>query len=376
MASISIADIQSEAEAAGFSLLGIRPPEKPIHFAAYETWLDRGLHAGMDWISKPYAKKLRADPAQLLPDSKSLLSLAVAYQPSSGEISQPGFGRVASYAWNADYHRALPGKLKELARKIALMAGRPARARVFTDSSPLMERDLAVMSGLGWIGRNTSLISPSLGSFLLLAEILMDIDLPITEPFEFDRCGTCRACIDACPTGCIRPDRMIDSNSCISYLTIEHKGAIPADLRAGIGDWVFGCDVCQIVCPWNRKSVEQSPSPILKRILDPGCLNLMEELSLSEGEFNQRYLDLPILRTGWESHLRNVLTCAGNSLMKEFIPVIRAVLTGSPSVVLRTHAAWALGCFRDPATRRILECALKSESENSVQSEIQSALTQ
>ncbi|MHC1784711.1 MAG: tRNA epoxyqueuosine(34) reductase QueG [Anaerolineaceae bacterium] len=373
MASVSISDIQSEAEFAGFNLLGIRSPEKPIHFATYEAWLEQGLYAGMDWISKPYAKNLRANPAQLLPGSKSLLSLAIVYQPSISEASHPGYGRVASYAWNVDYHLTLPGKLKDLAKKIAFMVGKPARFRVFTDSSPLMERDLAAMSGLGWIGRNTCLISPYLGSFLILAEILMDIDLPTTKSFEFDRCGTCRACIDACPTACIRADRMVDSNRCISYLTIEHKGTIPIDLRAGVGDWVFGCDVCQIVCPWNHKSVKNSSSPILNRLLDPGSLNLMEELSLSEVEFKRRFHELPIMRTGWESHLRNVITCAGNSFLEDSIPAIGAVLTGSPSVMLRSHAAWALGRFRDPASRRILDSALKSETENIVQFEIQTA---
>jgi epoxyqueuosine reductase len=375
MASISIADIQSEAETAGFSLLGIRPPEEPIHFTAYQAWLEKGLHAGMDWISKPHAKNLRADPAQLLPGSQRLLSLAVTYQPSSAEVSRPGWGRVASYAWNADYHHAFPPKLKELAGKVALMAGKAARARVFTDSSPLMERDLAAMSGLGWIGRNTCLISPHLGSFLLLAEILMDIDLPVTESFKFDRCGTCHACIDACPTGCIRPDRMVDANRCVSYLTIEHKGAIPADLRSNIGDWVFGCDVCQIVCPWNQKSAGHSPTSLLNRLLDPGRINLLDDLNLSQDGFEQRYQELPILRTGWESHLRNVLTCAGNYPLDEFIPAVGAILTGSSSIILRSHAAWALGRFCEPVSRRMLERARRLETDNLVQSEIQSALT-
>lgn len=376
MAAINYSDIQSEAESAGFALLGIHPPIPPSHYPAFTSWIDKDLHAGMEWIAKPHSLRLRADPALLLPGSRTLISLGVSYPSPHEEEPKPGFGRVASYARAADYHRVLPPLLKSLGRKISRMAGKDAKMKVFVDSSPLMERGLASMSGVCWIGKNTCLISPELGSFLLLAEILLDIDLPYSEQQESDRCGTCRRCIDACPTGCIRPDRLIDAGRCISYLTIEHKGAIPAELRPSVGDWIFGCDVCQTVCPWNQKPSARISSPILNSLPCSAFLNLADELKLTEDDFDQYYGGLPIQRNGWENHRRNAVTCAGNSGEESLIPRLGEILVQSPSPVLRVHAAWALGRLAAPPTRKILEAASKTEEHHQVHTEIERALEQ
>jgi epoxyqueuosine reductase len=286
----------------------------------------------------------------------------------------PGYGRVASYALAADYHHVLPPLLKTLGHKISRMAAKDVNMKVFVDSSPLLERDLASMAGMGWIGKNTCLISPETGSFLLLAEILMDIDLPQTESSVFDRCGSCRRCIDACPTGCIRPDRLIDAGRCISYLTIEHKGAIPTELRPLVGDWIFGCDVCQDVCPWNQKHARRSVSPIFNPVLATGCLNLADELRLTEDEFNRRYNGLPIKRSGFENHLRNAIICAGNSQMEKLVFALGDILVTSPSIMLRGHAAWALGRLPAPQSRPLLEASLKNEEHPKVQTEIKRSM--
>lgn len=374
MCPVDIADIQNEANALGFSLLGIREPIRPMHFEIFEAWTGKGLHASMQWLSANHSRRLRANPAQLLAGSRSLISLAVAYPSNTNIRSFPGFGRIASYAWVIDYHFALTKKLKDLSNRIRLITGSSARSKVFVDSSPLMERDFATMSGLGWIGKNTCLISPVLGSYLFLAEILMDIELPITEPFNYDRCGTCQKCMDACPTHCIRPNRTIDSNMCISYLTIEHNGIIPRDLRNPIGDWVFGCDICQIVCPWNRKAASQPFSPALTRILETGTIDLGKDITLTSNTFFDLYAQLPIKRAGWEKYLRNVIISTGNSRDPKFIQPLSEILMQNPTPLLRSHAAWAIGQIDDVRSKNILQNALTNEMDDSVRSEILNVL--
>ncbi len=374
MTPITFSEIQSEVESAGFVLLGIHPPIPPPHYPAFISWIDQDLHAEMDWMAKPHSLHLRENPALLLPGCRSLISLAVRHPQSPAKNPMRGRGRVASYALAADYHRVLPPLLKTLGRKISRMAGRDAKIKVFVDSSPILERDQASMSGLCWVGKNTCLISPELGSFLLLAEILLDIDLSFSERQESDRCGTCRRCIDACPTACIRPDRLIDAGRCISYLTIEHKGAIPAELRPSLGDLIFGCDVCQTVCPWNQKPARQTISSIFDPILRTGYLDLADELHISQDEFSQRYNGLPIIRSGFENHIRNAIICAGNSQMEELVPALGDILANSPSFLLRGHAAWALGRLASFQSRIMLNAALKKEDHPEVENEIRRSM--
>lgn len=374
MSPANFADIQTEAQALGFSLIGIREPQRPVHYETFEAWLGKGLHASMQWLSADHSRKLRSDPALLLPDSRSLISLAVVYPPATNANPNPGFGRVASYARVIDYHSALTKKLKELVNRIRQITGTSAHSKVFVDSSPLLERDFAAMSGIGWIGKNTCLISPALGSFLFLAEILLDIELPVSQPFNYDRCGTCHRCQDACPTQCIRSDRTIDSNRCISYLTIENKGVIPLRLRKSIGDWVFGCDVCQIVCPWNRKSASQPFSPILSQVLETGFIDLTQEINLKSSTFIDHYAQLPIKRAGWENYLRNVIICSGNTKDPKFAHPLSEILLHEPTSILRSHAAWAIGQINDKRSHQILENAIKNEKDETVKSEIMGAL--
>ena len=320
----------------GFILAGVTTPEPPPHYSTFENWLAQGQHGTMNYLADEHSLTRRADPLEILPECKSILVLATPYSPPlpSGE----GLGvRVASYAWGADYHDVLPARMKELVQFIEEQAGGPIRSRYYTDTGPILERDLAQRAGIGWIGKNTCLINPKQGSYFLLSEILLDLALEPDLPMVTDHCGTCTRCITACPTQCILPNRTLDARRCISYLTIELKDDIPTDLRPLIGDWVFGCDICQMVCPWNRFAVEgdpafenQSPSR-----------SLTEELELTSQEFNQRFKRTPIKRAKRRGYLRNVAVALGNTEGWHALPILNNALE-DPEPLVREHAKWAL----------------------------------
>jgi epoxyqueuosine reductase len=290
----------------------------------------------MDYLATDRARLRRADPRQILPECRSILVLGTPYSPPSPSRRGDG-GEVASYAWGADYHDVLPERMKELVSFIEEQAGRPVKNRWYTDTGPLLERDLAQRAGIGWIGKNTCLINPSHGSYFLLSEILLDLDLEPDPPLTTDHCGTCTRCIEACPTDCILPDRTLDARRCISYLTIELKEDIPVELREKIGDWVFGCDICQAVCPWNRFAGEGDPAFEMKT--PPPSLT--EELTLSPGAFNQRFKGSPIKRAKRRGYLRNVAVAIGNTGDMHALPVLQNALNDEEPLV-REHARWAI----------------------------------
>jgi epoxyqueuosine reductase len=227
--------------------------------------------------------------------------------------------------------------MKELVQFIEEQIGVPINNRWYTDTGPILERDLAQRAGIGWIGRNTCLIHPRHGSYFLLSEIFLDLALEPDPPFLTDHCGTCRRCIEACPTDCILPDRTIDATRCISYLTIELKDDIPTELREQVGNWVFGCDICQTVCPWNRFADQADPAFEAK----PPIHSLTEELTLSAQEFNQRFKRSPIKRAKRRGYLRNVAVALGNTGDLLALPVLRNALNDQERMV-REHAEWAI----------------------------------
>jgi epoxyqueuosine reductase len=247
------------------------------------------------------------------------------------------WGKIASYAWGDDYHDILPARMKELVQSIEGQVGGPVKNRWYTDTGPILERDLAQRVGIGWIGKNTCLIHPKHGSYFLLSEILLDLALEPDPPFVTDHCGTCRRCIEACPTDCILPDRTIDAPRCISYLTIELKDDIPTELREKIGDWVFGCDICQMVCPWNRFAGEGDPALGSE---DP-LPSLTEELVITTQEFNQRFKRSPVKRAKRRGYRRNVAVVLGNTGDMHALPVLNRALE-DPEPILREHAKWAI----------------------------------
>ncbi len=228
--------------------------------------------------------------------------------------------------------------MKELVQFIEAQVGGPVKNRWYTDTGPILERDLAQRAGIGWIGKNTCLINPKQGSYFLLSEIFLDLALEPDAPFVTDHCGTCTRCIQACPTDCILPDRTIDARRCISYLTIELKDDIPVELRDKIGDWTFGCDICQMVCPWNRFASEGDPAFEDKE--PPHALT--EELTLTPQAFNQRFKRTPIQRAKRRGYLRNVAVALGNTGNMHALPILRQNALNDKEPMIREHAQWAI----------------------------------
>ena len=356
--------------------------EDPIRYSIYQYWLEQNLYGGMAYLAAPRHMAPRQDPHLLWPDVQSILTFAFSYpNPTSLPMPQDGRvrGRIASYAWQTDYHLTLPVLLDRQMQLLSERLGLPFRWRSYTDSGPILERGLATCGGLGWIGRNTCLIQPGVGSYLLLAEVFTDQApevfnglIPRVEEPISDHCGTCRRCIEVCPTGCIREDRLIDASHCISYLTIEHKGAIPRELRGKMGEWVFGCDLCQMVCPWNQRFA--SPGvPWALAIPDP-YPDLMAELDLSPEQFKQRYADSPVLRAKRKGYLRNVCMALGNRGDRSATERLARVLSEDAESLVRASAAWALACVGGQSARLMLGKGLSTEMDEMVREEIMIAL--
>jgi epoxyqueuosine reductase len=331
--------IKDKARQLGFFLAGVTTPESPPHYSTFETWLARGHHGTMDYLAADRSRQRRAHPRQILPECQSILMLATPYSPppSHDEDGAVSTGKIAAYAKGDDYHDVLPSRMKELVQFIEEQVGHPVKNRWYTDTGPMLERDLAQCAGIGWIGKNTCLIHPNHGSYFLLSEILLDLLLEPDLPFVTDHCGTCTRCIDSCPTDCILPDRTLDARRCISYLTIELKEEIPVDLREKIGEWVFGCDICQQVCPWNRFAAEGDPA-FDERVPLP---SLQEELTLTAQAFNQHFKGTPIKRAKRRGYLRNVAVALGNTGDMHVLPVLQNALNDEEPMV-REHARWAI----------------------------------
>jgi len=336
--------ILNETRRLGFLLTGVTTPDPPPHLSAFENWLAQERHASMDYLASDRSRTRRADPRLILPECKSILVLALPYpNPKTAPVKENYNdikGQIAAYAWGDDYHLVIPERLQALVAFIEKQVGHPVPNRWYTDTGPILERDLAQRAGLGWIGKNTCLINPRRGSYFLLAEIFLGIELEPDPPFPTDQCGTCTRCIEACPTQCMLPDRTIDARRCISYLTIELKEDIPTDLRSFIGNWIFGCDVCQTVCPWNRFAASDG-DPALAPREDIPHPNLIHELELTSEEFNRKFKNNPIKRAKHKGYLRNVAVGLGNSKDAAAVPALKKVWNHAEAVA-REHANWAL----------------------------------
>ncbi len=326
--------IKNKARQLGFSLAGVTSSEPPAQYNIFETWLNAGMHGTMNYLAEERSRIRRADPKQILPECKSIIVLAIPYTPLAREASE---ARIASYALGDDYHDILPQKLQALVTFIEEQLGHTIPNRYYTDTGPVLERELAQRAGLGWIGKNSMLINPQAGSTFFLAEILLGIELEPDDAFTTDHCGTCTRCIEACPTQCILHDRTLDARRCISYLTIELKDSIPEDLRPKMQNWIFGCDICQQVCPWNRFSLPADsnfetkiPLPILT-----------SDLLLTPVEFNQRFKKSPIKRAKRRGYLRNLSIYVGNRGNKDILPVLEKAMQDDEPLI-KESAAWAV----------------------------------
>ena len=371
--------VREAARALGFDAVGIAPAEPPPHAGFLREWLARG-HAGeMAWLARRAEE--REDPRRVLPGARSIVAVAVVYdeptrgdpasearseaQPSEAATQGPRPAgsprspvprseakpseatvcRIARYAGGADYHDVLGARLRSLANAIEALAPR-TRTRSYVDTGPVLERPVAARAGLGWIGKNTLLIHPRLGSYLFLGVVLTDLALAPDAP-EPDHCGSCRACLDACPTGAFPEPYVLDASRCLSYTTIELRGAIPEPLREAQADWVFGCDVCQEACPWNARSRRSVPEDAagLRAELAPRAawraLALAALLDLDERAWGNAARGTALRRAKWRGLLRNALVAAGNSGDATLVPALRRHAEGGDAL-LAEHARWAL----------------------------------
>lgn len=366
--------IRAQGLRLGFDLVGVTGPEPPAHVDTYRNWVDAGRQAGMNYLAADAAIQRRADPRRILPSCRSIIVTGTNYAPQTRQASRTQDApSVAAYALGEDYHAFLLERMQAFVDYLHAEAGQAFEYRIYTDTGPILERDLAQRAGLGWIGKNTCLIHPQRGSYLLLGEILLDLELDHDAPFDSDHCGTCTRCIQACPTGCILPDRTLDAGRCISYLTIEEKGEIPEALRPAVGDWLFGCDICQQVCPWNVRFAAGANDPAFRArtVLDPPRLEHF--LQLQPGTWGKELKGSPLQRPRRRCLVRNACVAAGNSGRLDLIDHLARILTEDEEPLPRAHAAWALGQLGGQEALRALESADGSEPDPAVQRAISTA---
>jgi epoxyqueuosine reductase len=363
--------IKAEAQRLGFSLVGISAVKLPPHEQSFARWLRDGLAGELEYMKRTEA--LRRDPHQLVPWAISVISAGMNYYTPFARVgtAKGTAGWISRYAWGDDYHDVLKNRLEALLARVQELCGRPVQGRAFVDSGPVMERDLAGVAGLGWIGKNTHLISPRRGSWFFLGELFLDVPLAYDRPTR-DRCGRCELCLKACPTGAFAGPYVLDARRCISYLTIELKGWIPKHLRPLIGNHIFGCDICQEICPYNVKAAASGESAFQPRA-GLHAPQLIPLLALDQREFRRRFAGSPIARAKRRGFLRNVAVALGNSRSPEAIPALASALDDEEPLV-RGHAAWALGQIRCRAALAPLERRGRRETDPQVLAEINDAI--
>lgn len=376
--------ILGRARELGFDAAAIVRAQRLVRGEAYVEWLSEGRHGEMGYMEN--YQELRVDPQVLEPGTKSVVVVLKNYH-SGPDVIGDGL-RVARYAHGDDYHEVLRARLRELGAFIHAETGSEVGTRSAVDTAPLLERDLAAMAGLGWVGKNAMLINPEIGSFTFIAEVLVDVDLAATDVPVVDRCGSCSRCIDACPTGAIVSPYIIDARRCISYLTIELRGPIPRELRRLMGDHIYGCDVCQNVCPWNGKVTSTDDPVFVERVSYEG-LSAVALLEMDEARYAEVFRRSAIKRAKRRGLLRNAAVVLGNTASLEDADVVaclqaRLVVEGEPLV--RGHVAWALGELVGRAGLRgeslalaneivdVLRAALENEQDAYVQEEIRAVL--
>lgn len=365
------ADIKAAAQRLGFALAGISPVQLPPHGETFARWLRDGFAGELGYMSRTEA--LRRDPHELVPWAQSIISVGMNYYTpfTRPEMPDSSEGWISRYAWGDDYHELIKARLERLLDDIRGLCTEPVEGRAFVDSGPVLERDFAGVAGLGWIGKNTHLISPKRGSWFFLGELFVDLPLVYDRPMR-DRCGQCDLCLKACPTNAFVGPYVLDARRCISYLTIELKGAMPRHLRPLVGNHIFGCDICQEVCPYNVKAQATAEAAFGPRsgLLAPQLIPL---LSLTEVEFRQRFRGSPILRAKRRGFLRNVAVALGNLKCQEAVPALIAALDDVEPLV-RGHAAWALGEIRTSAAMTALQRRSQLEIHPEVCTEIDQAM--
>ncbi len=332
--------IFNRARELGFDTVALTTPDLPPHSAAgLQEFLDLQHHGDMGWMEGKQDR--RSDPRTLWPEVKSIIVLGHNYAPETNpleKLTQKNIGNISCYALNKDYHDVIKKKLKTLARWVAEELS--CEVKVFVDTAPVMEKPLAEMAGIGWQGKHTCLVSREFGSWLFLGSIFLSIDIPSDKITPEDHCGTCRKCLDICPTGAFTAERKLDARKCISYLTIEHKGQIPLEYRKAIGNRIYGCDDCLAICPWNKfaqtaNEISYHPRKELEAPL------LADLVQLDDATFRALFSKSPVKRIGRDRFVRNVLVAIGNSEDASLIPIITPLLQ-DPSPLVTEMAQWSL----------------------------------
>ncbi len=364
--------IKKKAIESGFDFVAVSPVGGFPESQFFKAWLDRGYAGKMQYMEKNSDK--RADLKKVLPDAKSVICCAVIYntrQPYSTDLNDPNRGWISRYAWGDDYHDSILKKLEKLNDYCKENFAGNFNSKYYVDTGPVLEKVYSKYSGVGWVGKNTCLINEEAGSWLFLAEIVTDMELEYDAEAP-DRCGTCTRCIDACPTDAIAEPYVLDATKCISYLTIELKDSIPAELREGVENNVYGCDICQDVCPWNRYADITDEHEFQPR---EGLFNpeLSELADMTPDKFRALFKGSPIKRTKRRGLLRNVLIAIGNSGSADYIPKVKSALTDDEPLV-RAAAAWALWKLAGSSAKKDLSLMLEHEADNIVRQEIRDIL--
>jgi len=362
--------LKAEAQTLGFDYAGAAPAIDARGFPKFDAWLANGFHGEMEYMET--RRLAYQHPEHVLPQVRSVMMLAMSYHVDHpSREAQPGQGRVARYAWGqVDYHDYIHKKLKQLC-KFTKELDPDVRVRGVVDTAPLLEREFAQLAGLGWQAKNTMLISPKLGSWFLIAALLLDAELEYDQPFETAHCGTCTACIQACPTDAFVQPGVLDATRCISYLTIEHRAPIPIELRGSMQDWILGCDICQDVCPWNNKAIS-TKHEVFQPTEDLVPLDLHALFRLDDEGFRARFRKTPLWRP------RNAAIALGNSPSAEGLQSLAVGIADSEPLV-RGASAWAIGQHAlekefFEQSHRILSDSLAVETDAVVVAELESAL--
>ena len=365
--------IKDQALKCGFDLVRITGADEFVKDRdAALTRIEAGQMDGLPWFTESRVRR-GTDPQALLPGVRSIICLGLSYLGQEGQESGSGKGTVARYARVKDYHRTMKRRMKSFVRSLEEQLDIPVAARWYVDDGPMLDRAAAVRSGLGWFGKSTNVLTQSYGSWVLLGQVLTDLDLEPDQPLK-KTCGACVRCIDDCPTGAIVAPYIVDNARCISYQTIENRGVIPLEMRPLIGDWIFGCDICQDVCPVNLKAEQPNlPIPPAEAVGQSGQLPLAEILAMTEEEFRNRFQGTSIMRAKRVGLQKNACVALGNQRDESGVAALGTALKTADPLV-RGHAAWALGQIATSEAIDALEQALASESDPYVQEETGAAL--
>ena len=366
-------ELKQTAQELGFGLAAACPAVTPDGLSRFQSWLEAGYAGEMHYL--PSRAAAYEHPRHVLDGCRSLLVLAMPYRTVEPTPAGPGQGRVSRYAWGEDYHDLIRQRLDVLAESLRRQIPQ-ARVRGVVDTAPLLEREFAQLAGLGWIGKNTLLLNKQLGSWFFLAALLTDVELAYDPPHETSHCGTCRACLDACPTQAFVAPYVLDARRCLSYTTIELRGPIPNELREGQADWLLGCDICQEVCPWNYRAANRKSPRSGEAGLKPAAamdpVDLAALFELDDEEFRRRFRHTPLWRPKRRGILRNAAIALGNRPCEAALPALAKGLNDAEPLI-RGACAWALGRYQTAEAQRLLDRRARAEEDPCVRQEIEAA---